>query len=449
MDRIEQKICDIIDQNQEKIKDFGRDIWTHAELGYRETRTAGKFVQWLRELGIETEENLAVTGAKGYLNGKGAEGITVAVMGEYDALPIAAHKDANPETGASHCCGHNAQLTGVVGAALALSDPEVRAAMDGNIVFFGVPSEEYVEVDYKNGLREQGVVRYGGGKCELIRIGAMDDIDITIGHHSSASFFGVKLANETSNGFVNKMVAFEGLASHAAGSPHKGLDAMNAAMLAGHAIDIQRESFRDCDTVRIHSYISKGAEAVNVIADDVRVEYSVRAGNIDAIRDASRKVDRALRAGGMATGCGVKITTLPGYLPTIPAKDTRAVDEAMETAAAGKYEVSHANGGHETGSTDYGDLSSIMPLLQFNTGGYTGMEHNANLTVVDEYLAYVVTAKVFALTAYNLLKNGGDYAKALLSSYEALLTKEQYIEYMESMLTEEHMPQAPLPIVGE
>ena len=447
MDRIERKICEIIDRNQEKIKEFGRDIWTHAELGYRETRTAERFADWLSELGIETEKGLAVTGVKGYLSGKGAKGLTVALMGEFDALPIAAHVDANPETGASHCCGHNAQIAGVVGAALALADPEVRAAMDGNIVFFGVPAEEFVEVDYKNGLREQGVIRYGGGKCELLRIGALDDIDITVGHHSMSGSDGeISLGNSTSNGFVNKMIVYQGRAAHAAGAPHRGIDAMNAAMLAQHAVDMQRESFRDCDTVRIHSFISKGAEAVNVIADDVHIEYSVRAKNIDAIRDASRKVDRCLRAGAIATGCGLTNITLPGYLPTVPAPDTRAVDEAMD-AAAGSYKVDHIGKVHGTGSTDYGDVSSIMPLLQFHTAGFEGAMHHSGLKVTDEYLAYVVTAKIFALTAYNLLKNGGDYAHALLESYHPVLTKEQYVEYMESMLSEETLPMAPLPIV--
>ncbi len=449
MDRIEQKICDIIEQNQDKIEDFGRDIWKHAELGYRETRTAGRFAEWLRRLGVETEEKLAVTGVKGYLNGKGAKGTTIAVMGEFDALPIAAHVDANPETGASHCCGHNAQLAGVAGAALALTDPEVRAAMDGNVVFFGVPSEEFVEVDYKNGLREQGVIRYGGGKCELIRIGALDDIDITVGHHTMTNVEGdIALAKGTSNGFVNKMVTYQGRAAHAAGAPEWGIDAMNAALLSQHAVDMQRESFRDADTVRIHSFISKGAEAVNVIADDVRIEYSVRAKNIEGIRDASRKVDRCLRAGAVATGCGLKNITLPGYLPTIPAPDTRALDEAMD-AAAGKYAVDHVGEQHTTGSTDYGDVSSIMPLLQFQTSGYEGALHHAGIHVTDEYLAYVVTAKIFALTAYKLLKDGGSYARALLESYQAVLTKEQYIEYMESMMTEETLPMEPLPVIGE
>ena len=125
MDHIEQKICEIIDQNQEEIKAFGRDIWHHAEMGYKEYRTAEKFVEYAKKYGLETETGLAVTGVKSYLKGKGKEGITVGVIGEMDALPIANHPDANPETGASHCCGHTAQLTGVIGAMVALAGPQV------------------------------------------------------------------------------------------------------------------------------------------------------------------------------------------------------------------------------------------------------------------------------------------------------------------------------------
>ena len=59
---------------------------------------------------------------------------------------------------------------------------------------------------------------------------------------------------------------------------------------------------------------------------------------------------------------------------------------------------------------------------------------------VDEYLAYVVTAKVFALTAYNLLKNNGAYARALMEQHEAVLTKESYIQYMEKHNRVETIP---------
>lgn len=448
MDRLEQKICDIIDSKQDEIMAFGRDIWKHAELGYREFRTAGKFTDVLKSLGIETVEGLAVTGAKGYLKGRNAEGPTVALMGEYDALPIANHPDVNPETGASHCCGHNAQITGVMGAALALSDPEIRAALDGNIVFFGVPAEEFVETALKSQMIDEGKIGYGGGKCELIRIGALDDIDVTVGHHTSPAC-QLALSNGTNNGFVNKMITFTGKAAHAAGAPQNGVDAYNAAALAKNAVDIQRESFRDSDTVRIHGFTVFGGSATNVIADKVVLEYYVRANNIPAVIDASKKFDRAMRAGAVATGAGLTIKTFAGYLPLIPVKETKAVVEALQDANASvgnKYEITGLEGlKHSTGSTDYGDVASIMPTIQFNTGGYSGVLHNPDVRVTDEYLAYVMTAKVFALAGYKLLKDGAANAKAMMAAYTPALTKEEYIQYMDSMMAEETIPMDPLP----
>ena len=452
MDRLEQKICDIIDGKKDEIIAFGRDIWTHAELGYREFRTAGKFTDVLKSLGIETVEGLAVTGAKGYLKGTDYKGTTVALMGEYDALPIANHPDANPETGASHCCGHNAQITGVMGAALALSDPEIRDAMDGNIVFFGVPAEEFVEVELKSKMIEEGKIGYGGGKCELIRIGAMDDIDITVGHHTNTNA-ELCLSNGTNNGFVNKMITFTGRAAHAAGAPQNGIDAYNAAALAKNAVDIQRESFRDKDTVRIHGFTVQGGSATNVIADNIVLEYYVRANNIPAVIDASKKFDRAMRAGAVATGAGLTIKTFAGYLPLIPVKETASVVEALKDAnesTGNKYNVDIPEEvRHSTGSTDYGDVANIMPTIQFGTGGYKGVLHNPDVMPTDEYLAYVMTAKVFALAGYKLLKNGGEYAKAMLDSYEAVMTRDEYIKYMDSMMGEEHIDMQPLPLLDE
>ena len=126
MDKIEQKICDIIESKKDEIMAFGRDIFCHAELGYKEKRTSGRFVEEMEKLGMSPETGYAITGVKSYLKPKGTEGPTLAVIGEMDALPIPNHPDAWSETGASHCCGHNAQLAGVVGAAMALADPRSR-----------------------------------------------------------------------------------------------------------------------------------------------------------------------------------------------------------------------------------------------------------------------------------------------------------------------------------
>lgn len=438
MDKIQQKICDIIDAHKEEIMAFGRDIWQHGEMGYMEYRTAGKFAAEMRKHGFETEEGHAITGVKSYLKGKGAEGITVCLQGEMDALPIPNHPDVNPETGAAHACGHNAQLTGVMGAAFALSDPEVKEALDGNVVFFGIPCEEYGSGEFKKELIKKGLIEFGGGKCELIRTGSYEDIDMTVGMHSG-SLKGIRLNAIPSNGTVNKTVVFKGRSSHAGAAPHHGVDALKAASIAMHALDAQRESFREADTVRVHGCVVSGGEVPNVIAEECRLQYTVRANNIPALGDVSAKVDRAMKAGAVATGCGVEIETMAGYLPVRTVSDLRAVAEALECVGGG-YPIIAPRTGIAAGATDTGDVSCMMPVMRFSCGGYEGAFHSSDVKVTDEYLAYVVPAKLFALTTYNLLKNKAEYAKSVLEGYTpTYATVEDYLKQKRSMQKTEVM----------
>ena len=75
------------------------------------------------------------------------------------------------------------------------------------------------------------------------------------------------------------------------------------------------ETFRDEDSIRVHPIITHGGSQVNVIPGEVRIETYVRGKTVEAILDANRKVDRALRAGALALGAQVEIETLPGYIP--------------------------------------------------------------------------------------------------------------------------------------
>ena len=444
MDYIEQKIVHIIEENAQQIIDIGRRIWEQPELGYREYNTSAMFAEFCAEHGLTVEKNLAVTGVKGYLKPQNAEDITVALMGELDALPMSDSPYAHPDTGAAHVCGHNAQMAGIMGALMALSVPEVKEALGGNVVFFAAPSEEFVEIEFKQGLMEKGIIGYGGGKSELIRIGAFDDIDLVIAHHT-APHITLALSNHKSNGFMSKVVRYTGVAAHAAEAPQQGIDALNAAHVAMAAINCQRESFRDEDSVRIHGFVSKGGEAMSVIANQVTMEYSVRANNIPAMLDANAKFDRSIRAGAVATGCGVQIMTIPGYLPVVPQENTDFMKAAL-TDAAGNYTVCPYDPGVVKGaSTDLGEVSHLLPVFQFNTGGYTGALHQKDNQPDDEYLAYVVTAKVFALSAYKLLKNSAAQAKEIVCDHVPLLTKQAYIDYMQGQNSSETMPMSPLP----
>ena len=442
MDRIEQRILQLIESHSKDIIEVGRDVYRNAELGYKEHRTSALIREKLESLGIVCGENLAVTGFKGYLKPKDAGSPVLAVIGEMDGLPISNHICANPETGASHCCGHNAQIAALIGAAIALSDPQVKEALGGNIVFMAVPAEEYVDMEFRMELQKKGVICYGGGKSELIRIGAFDDVDLAVGHHTVCNTNGYLLANGTTNGFVNKTVHFYGKAAHAADRPHEGINALNAAQLMLHAIDLQRETFRDQYAVRIHSILTEAGTATNVITERACVESSVRAKRIDALRDASRKYDRAVRAGAVALGCRAEIITTPGYLPVHPLQDTHWMEQVLEDlsieakAHGHDYSVGYRRQDfHEAGSTDFGELSSLLPVYQFRTGGYKGALHNADICVTNEQLAYVEAAKAFALLSYRLMKDRAQGAKETIEHFTPAITKEQYFAYMKEMNT--------------
>lgn len=432
MDKIEQKIIKLIDDNSDQIIEFARDILAHPELGYKEKRTAQKVSEILKKNSEYVEENLAVTGVKAYLKNKKADDINVALIGELDAVVSPQNKNADKVTGACHACGHNAQLAGIIGASFALSDKEIKDALDGNVTFFAVPAEEYGEVEYKLSLKEKNIIKYGGGKCELIRIGAFDDIDISVTHHTYPGDDDVITGSNTNNGFVSKVTRYKGKASHAAAAPHLGINAVNAASIGLNAAAYQRETFKDEDNVRVHSIITKGGGIVNVIPDEVVIESLVRANNIDAIEDADRKINRAFKSGAMAVGGKVQIITSPGYLPVIPLDNEPQIiyDIAKNVLNLDKVRKVDKNF-HSSGSTDVGDLTYLMPVLKFETGGAVGGLHSGEFEIVDEDTAYITTAKIMALTAYRLLKNKAEEAAKLKNSFKPKFTTDQYRDYMD------------------
>ena len=203
--------------------------------------------------------------------------------------------------------------------------------------------------------------------------------------------------------------------------------------------------------MRCHGYYLQGGDAVNIIADDVVLEYCVRAKTMEAVKDANAKVDRSFKAGALATGCGLEIETLPGYFSTQPCPDVSALQAALDAVGEDRplrvKEVPASE--HITGSTDFGDVSAIMPLIQFYTTGLTGQLHNNNVEVVDEEIAYILPAKLFALTAYHLLKGDAAGARHLMEIYQPKLDRESYVEYMESMLGTIEMEMDPLPLLED
>src|SRR5262249_18029589 len=140
--------------------------------------------------------------------------------------------------------------------------------------------------------------------------------DIAMMVHATAREEDGELAvGGTNNGMVAKFVRYIGRASHAGGAPDQGINALSAMRVALAGIDAIRETFRDEDHVPVHPIVTRGGDVVNAIPAGVRLEMFCRGASIEAIEQAHLKVDRALKAGALAVGAAVEITTLPGYLP--------------------------------------------------------------------------------------------------------------------------------------
>lgn len=430
MDAIEQRIVKLIDNNREAILEFANDIYDHAELGYKEFRTSEKFCEWMEKLKLPVTRNLAITGAKAYLNPQKKKTASLALLGELDALRIPNHAHVNPETEAAHCCGHHAQLAGVVGAALALSDSNVADALDGQVVFFATPAEEYGEVEFKNTLIADGKIRYGGGKCELIRIGAFDDIDLCLTHHIEMT--GIALGSGSGNGFVSKVIRIRGKAAHAAACPELGINALSAASLGLQALALNRETFRSEDYVRVHPIMTKGGNLVNVVPDEAVIETLVRAKTLEAFTDAAEKTDRSFKAGAIALGAGYRIETMPGFLPPLPQAAPQEMVEIVKELVPDREVRLVSPTRHSGGSTDVGDVQQLMPVITFNTGGAKGGLHQSAFEITDEEEAYILTAKIFALSAYRLLRDGAATAKRVVKEYHPKFqNKEEYTAFMD------------------
>jgi len=420
-------ICAAIDRNSERIIALGEQIRRNPELGFKEFKTARVVEQTLGQLGLKPRTGLALTGVRAEVAGA-KEGPTFALLGELDGLVVAGHPIADPETGAAHACGHNAQIAGLLGAAMGMLEARAFEHLAGRVVFFAVPAEEYGDVEWRVGEARAGRLEFLGGKPELLRLGHFDDVDLAMMIHTTSQpemrKAGVAASN---NGCIVKTVRYIGRASHAGGAPHMGINALYAANIGLSAINALRETFRDEDSIRVHPIITHGGSQVNVIPGEVRIETYVRGKTVEAILDANRRVDRALKAGALALGAQVEIETLPGYLPLFNHMGMAQRFKANAAELLGADQVMET--GHRSGSTDMGDLSHVMPIVHPYMGGAVGAGHGADYAIADPKTAYVEPAKQLALMAVDMLWGDASAAREILNAWKPRLSKEAYLSF--------------------
>lgn len=431
IDKTGQRILRLIDVHKDQIIAFAEDIAAHPEPGYEEFCTAGKTAEVLKNLGYKVTEHLARTGVKGTKSIK--EGPSLTVIGELDAIGCHSHPNANPVTGVAHACGHHAQMAAMIGCAIAMADPDVQKCLAGTVNFLAVPAEEYIDADKRARLKKEGI-EFCCGKSEMIRTGVFDDTDIALTTHVhmvpvEEDFY---LGNPACNGYSAERVTVRGKAAHGAIDPWNGVNALSITTSAIQMMGLMRETFREEDHVRLHNVIRKAGDVINSVPDEAIVETKVRAASLDKICEITDMVNRAYAGSAYAFGGKIEMEKLQGYMPIIP----RAADNALIEAAddLGLNYRTVQKGDFNNACTDVGDLSHLVPVVNFTFKGFEGKLHGADFKITDPEKAYILPAKLLALTVYKLLKNGGQEAKKITKSYTPVFNKESYIQYVKNTI---------------
>ncbi len=418
-----------VEKHEKLMLDAERYLWANPETGFKEYKTSKYMQEAFENLGHELTLAGNIPGFYTVVD-TGRPGPTVLIMGELDSIICPQHPECDPETGASHSCGHHAQCATLIGLAATLKEPGVLDKFSGKIKLCAVPAEELLEIDYRSKLKEQGVIRYFGGKGEFLARGYFDDVDLAFMVHTSSAFS----VRGGSVGCMAKKVIYKGKASHAGGSPWNGINALYAATNGLNAVNAIRETFQEKDIIRVHPIVTEGGAMVNAIPGSATLESYVRGSSFDGIVEANKKVNRALTGAALSLGANIEINDFPGYAPLVNDKNMMLVaKEAAELALPDKQFTYAEHMG--SGSTDMGDLCCVMPVVHPYAGGMTGTSHGSDYYITNPVDACVGSAKLQMGMLLILLGDGARRAKQIIEEFEPLFpTKQAYLDFMDSLV---------------
>ncbi len=418
-----------VDKHEKLILDSERYLWKHPETGYKEVKSS-KYIQGVFEdLGYELTLAGDIPGFYTTID-TGRPGPTLLILGELDSVICPQHPECDPETGAVHACGHHTQGAALIGIAAALKEPGALDKLSGRIKLCAVPAEELLEIDYRSKLKEQGIIKYFGGKGEFLSRGYFDDVDLAFMVHSSTNFS----VRGGSVGCMAKKVTYKGKASHAGGSPWNGINALYAASNGLNAINAIRETFQEKDIIRVHPIVTEGGAMVNAIPGRATLESYVRGSSFDGMVEANKKVNRALAGAALSLGANIEINDFPGYAPLLNDRELMQVaKEAAALALPDKNFIYDEVMG--SGSTDMGDLCCVMPVVHPYAGGRVGTSHGADNFVENPVDACLGSAKLQLAMMLILLGDGAKRAKKVVEEYKPLFpTKKAYLDFMDSLV---------------
>ena len=375
-DSLKKQVVTYIDEHRQDLEDVLELMYNEPELGYQEHQASQWLCGLLEKAGYEVQRGIGdlSTAFVGQLQG-GRPGPRIAILAEYDALP-----------GIGHGCGHNLIGAASIGAALGLAP--LMPGLAGEVLIVGSPAEE-------------GAVDDAGGKVALLDQGIFENVTAAMMVHPSTR----NALGGISNARVALEITFHGRTAHAAGAPHEGINALDAAIQTFNGWNALRQHVKP--DVRIHGIITEGGQAPNIVPDLARIRMYVRAQDSGYLKRIEEKVRKCAEGAALATGAQVD------FRYTARPYDNMVNNEPLGRIFAdnlGELGVDiEAAQGPSAGSTDMGNVSQVVPAihpyLAIATPDINGhsREFGAATLTPKGRKAMLDAAKAMALTTIDLL----------------------------------------------
>lgn len=393
------EMLSILEENRERIYKIGEDLFNHPELGFFEKYTEDYICKYLDELGIPYTNHIALHGVKVTLGGN--TGYHIGVVADMDALLTSMDGVMAP----FHSCGHSIQVAVLLNLITAFHKSEVLEKFSGRVSFIFAPAEEFIDIDSREELIQAGKIKFYSGKQNMIYEGIFDDVDMVLSCHvmgkDERNPHGLFDINSTLAGFIRKEVIFRGVAAHAGVIPHLGKNALQAATLSLTAIQMLKDTFSTESGARVYPILKEGGKTANIICDYAVMETYIRANTEKDLLEINRQVNHAITHCAKALETTCEILDVNGYLPLNQSKKVNDVvysnmldlcneDEIIQNVVSGA-------------SGDIGDISFLLPTIQFGFSGIYGNVHSNQFEIVDKKHVYEDTAYVLAGTILDIL----------------------------------------------
>lgn len=285
----EQKIAQAAESLRSQLITQRRDLHMHPELSNREERTGRVVAEKLKALGLtDIKTGVARHGVTAMLVGA-KPGPVVAVRADMDALPIqetidVPYKSLNP--GVKHACGHDVHTTVALGVAEVLS--RMKNEIAGSVKFIFQPAEEGPPAGEE-----------GGAKL-MVKEGAMENPkpSAIFGLHTFPSIEVGQIAFQSGAAMASSdriYITIRGKSSHGA-QPQNGVDAIVVAAECITALqNIRSRRIDPLEPIVISIGMIHGGTRNNIIAEEVKMEGTMRALNEDVRKQAQDMMRETLR----------------------------------------------------------------------------------------------------------------------------------------------------------